>query len=197
MEEGRENVARYNRLRNKEYQIAEARRQAELLMRAAQRDADFWQHASIFYDRFCSVVSPSYPVTVAAMEYLGYITPSMRQQLIARTPGDRRAEASGLIAGIAFSFWLPTTWTGSAKPFIIGSRSHFWTPGASLSLLAVDASKLSQEYGLLNLYFKVPGLFEKIITVTNANVLAIPKFILGQMANQVRGAIERHQDNGG
>ena len=191
------NQARRDVLEAKQRQLDIAKLELRWLCERAQRDADFWQHAGIFYDRFFGALSPSYPFTVAAMEQFAYITPSMRQQLIAHTPGDRNAEKAGLVAGIAVGFWIQGGWKAGSTAFTLGTRSHLWTPGASFSLLAVDANKLSKGYGLFNAYFKIPGRFEKVITLNNANVLAIPKFIVAQMGNQVRGAIERSQNHKG
>lgn len=186
--------AQRDALAYKQRQLEIARDELRWLCEEARRNADFWQHASIFYDRFFGSLSPSYPWTVAALEHFGYITPSMQRQLIAHTSGDNVAAYAGMAAGIVAGFWIQSGWSAGNAAFKLGTRSHFWTPGANFSMLAVDAAKVSKSYGLLNVYFKLPGGFEKLITVNNANVLFIPKFIVTQMGNQVRGAIERSQD---
>jgi hypothetical protein len=189
--------ARRQALAEKQRQLEIAKMETRWLCERAHADAEFWQHAAIFYDRFFGAITPSYPLTVAAMEHFGYLTPSQRQQLVAHTPGDQRAAAAGMVAGILVAFWLPTKWPGGGTAFKLGTRSHFWTPGASFSLLAADAAKVSKSYGLINLYFKIPGGFEKLYTITNGNVFGLCKFIVGQMFTQVRGAVERSQDQGG
>ncbi len=190
--------AQRDALAARQRQLDIARMEMQWLCEQARRDVEFWDHAGIFYDRFFGSLSPSYPFTVAALEHFGYITPSMRQHLIARTPGDHQAEAGGVVAGIAVGFWLTGFWKAGQAGFTrVATRSHFWTPGANFSMLTVDASKLSKSHGLFNAYFRIPGKLEKMISLNNAHVLGIHRFIVNQMGNQVRGAVERSKDRKG
>lgn len=173
-------------------QLEIAKMETRWLCENASANAEFWQHAAIFYDRFFGAISPMYGVTVAVMEHYGYLTKDQRDMLVAHTPGDQRAAAAGLVAGIAVGMWIQSGWKAGSAAFKLGTRYHFWTPGADFSMLAVDASRVSKTYGLFNAYFKV-GKFEKFISLSNANVFGVCKGIVGQMAGQVRAAVERSQ----
>jgi hypothetical protein len=190
-------AARREALAARQREIEIARMEAQWLAERGARaagNAEFWQHAAIFYDRFFGVITPSYGFTVAAMEFFGYITPADRQLLVANTPRAQRAAIAGTVLGIAVSFWLPTRVSGGGNAFRVGTRAHFWTGNANFSTRMADATRISQQYGLLNVYVRIPRVIERTITVTNNNVFGVCKFIVGQMATQVRGAVERSQD---
>jgi hypothetical protein len=100
-----------------------------------------------------------------------------------------------MLAGMVFGFVMGAASGAGRGAFQIGQRSHFWSlPGwADMSLSAADAQRLSQTYGLLNIRFTIPGVLNYTYSVNNSAVFGIFKGILGQMANQIRAAVERSQ----